>query len=106
PLLNTVTPVFILLPLLLLLLFLESRRSVYLIFEGMSLYALVLFEPLPLVLGLVFVALLVRGYIQGKIGKADLARVGAYVVVTILVCHFLMVILFGFDVWQSFLFAV
>jgi hypothetical protein len=106
PLLNTVTPLFILLPLLLLLLFLESRRSVYLLLEGASLYALVVFEPLPLVLGLVFLALLARGYCLGQIAGADLVRVVGYVIAAFLVCHFLVAGLFGFNVWESFLFAV
>jgi hypothetical protein len=106
PLLNTVTPVFILLPLLFLLLFLESRRRVHLLLEGVSLYALVVFEPLPLVLGLVFLALMARAYCLGQIDRADLARVVLIVIGTFLTCHLLVAGLFGFDVWESFLFAV
>jgi hypothetical protein len=106
PLLNTVTPFFIFLPLLFLLLYLESRRTVYLLLEGASLYALVVFEPLPLVMGLVFVALLARAYWQGKIEGMDLARVVGYVTATFVACHLLVIWFFGFDVWNSFLFAV
>jgi hypothetical protein len=106
PLLNTVTPVFILLPLLFLLLFLASRRPVYLLLEGASLYALVVFEPLPLVLGLVFLALLARAYCLGQIDRSDLARLVLIVIATFLTCHLLMVGMYGFDVWESFQFAV
>jgi hypothetical protein len=106
PLLNTVTPIFILLPLLFLLLYLESRRSLYLLLEGASLYALVIFEPLPLVLGLVFLALLARGCYRKQINGADLARVVGYVIAALLACHFLVVALCGFNIWESFLFAV
>jgi hypothetical protein len=106
PLLNTVTPIFVLLPLLLLLLFLESRRNAYLLLEGASLYALVVFEPLPLVLGLVFVALLARGYCLGQIDKADVVRVFIYVPAAFLACHFLVAHLYDFNAWDSFWFAV
>jgi hypothetical protein len=105
PLLNTVTPVFLLLALLVLLLYLESGRRVYLVVEGASLYALVAFEPLPLVMGVVFLALLARAYGQGRIGKADVAVVVAVVAGSFLLCHYLMVFVFGFDVVRSFLFA-
>jgi hypothetical protein len=105
PLLNTVTPVLLFLPLLLLLLYLESRRWVYLVLEGASLYALVLFEPLPLVVGLVFLALLARAYAQKRIGKIDFAIVVGVVPASFLLCHLLMVFLFDFDVVRSFLFA-
>jgi hypothetical protein len=106
PLLNAVTPFFILLPLLFLLLYLESRRTMYLLLEGASLYALVVFEPLPLVLGLVFLALLARGCYRNQINGADLARVVGYVFAAFVACHFLVMGLFSFDVWESFLFAV
>jgi hypothetical protein len=105
PLLNTVTPVFLLLSLLLLLLYLESGRRVYLVLEGVSLYALVVFEPLPLVFGIVFLALLARSYWQGRLGKAGLALVSGVVAGSFLLCHLLMVYVFGFDVVRSFLFA-
>jgi hypothetical protein len=105
PLLNTVTPVFLFLSLLLLLLYLESGRRVYLVFEGVSLYALVLFEPLPLVAGVVFLAVLARAYAQKQIGKTDLAIVVAVVAGSFLLCHSLMVFIFEFDVIRSFLFA-
>jgi hypothetical protein len=105
PLLNTVTPVFLLLSLLLLLLYLESGRRVYLVLEGASLYALVAFEPLPLVMGIVFLALLARAYGQGRIGKADVAVVVAVVAGSFLLCHSMMVFFFDFDVVRSFLFA-
>jgi hypothetical protein len=105
PLLNTVTPVFALVSLLLLLLYLESGRRAYLVLEGASLYVLVLFEPLPLVLGLVFLALLVRSYWQGRLSKIDLALVVAMVAGSFFLCHALMVRVFGFDVVRAFLFA-
>jgi methylthioxylose transferase len=105
PLLNTVTPVFILASLWLLLKYLETRRVAYLILEGASLYLLVVFEPLPLVMGIVFVALLARAYGQRKISRADLSRVGAWVMGTFLACHLFFVAVVGFNVIRSFLFA-
>jgi hypothetical protein len=105
PLLNTVTPAFLFLSLFLLLLHLESGRRVYLVLEGISLYVMVVFEPLPLVTGLVFVALLVGAYWQGNLSGAGVAALTGIVAISFLLCHLLMVFVFGFDLVRAFLFA-
>jgi hypothetical protein len=57
PLMNTVTPVVILLCAVLMQRWLMTRRAVFAALLGVALYGLVFFEPLPLVMGLLFAAL-------------------------------------------------
>lgn len=60
PILNTVTPLFILLCLYLFLAYLERKQAVFLILLGAALYLLVLYEPTPLVSGVIFVGVLLK----------------------------------------------
>jgi hypothetical protein len=60
PLMNTITPVLILGCGCLLLVWLRTTRTVYAVLLGMALYALVFFEPLPLVMGVLFAAVSIR----------------------------------------------
>jgi len=75
PLLNTLSPVFILLPLWMLVRFCVTRRWSWLVGIGISLYWLVLFDPLPLVTGLVFLAVLARSCARGELGFGNLVQV-------------------------------
>lgn len=79
PLLNTVTPVLVLLSLLLFVQYLSTKQSWYLLALGVSLYFLMLFEPLPFVTGLIFLALLARHAREGSLHKTDFLRIVAYV---------------------------
>jgi len=72
PLLNVVTPVPVLACLLLLSAFLASRRKLLALLIGAGLYAVVLFDPLPLSLGLFFVALAARSWWLGEVSASDL----------------------------------
>ena len=58
PILNTVTPVFILACLYLFLLYIDRKKAVFLWLLGGALYFLVLFEPTPLVTGIIFLGIL------------------------------------------------
>ena len=60
PILNTVTPLLIFAALWLLVRALDSNRLVYAALLGPTLYVTLLFEPLPLVLGILFAALVLR----------------------------------------------
>jgi hypothetical protein len=73
PSLNTVTPLFILLCLYLLVVYLDTKKIWLLILLGVSLYFMTLFEPSPLVMGLLFVAVLLNAIGQKKISVRDLA---------------------------------
>jgi hypothetical protein len=65
PLMNTVTPVPLLACLCVLMWWLQTGRTWYPALLGVALYGLVLFEPLPLVMGLLFAGLALRTIGQG-----------------------------------------
>ena len=67
PLMNTVTPVIVLASACILLRWLATGRTLWALLLGASLYALVFFEPLPLVIGLLFAALSLRAIALGQI---------------------------------------
>src|SRR5262249_12836597 len=67
PLLNTVTPVIALACAALLLKWLRNGSAVYAAALGAALYGLVFFEPLPLVMGLLFALLVLRAQALGQI---------------------------------------
>lgn len=67
PLMNTITPVLALACACILLRWLHTGRTWWAVALGISLYTLVFFEPLPLVLGLLFAALSLRAIAIGDI---------------------------------------
>jgi len=73
PLLNTVTPVIALACAALLLKWLRGGSAVYAAALGAALYGLVFFEPLPLVMGLLFALLVVRAQTLGQITWRQIA---------------------------------
>ena len=105
PILNTVTPVLMLLSLLLFVCYLNSTRTGYLVALGFSLYALVLFEPLPLVTGLIFLALLAKHWQEGRLTRSQLLTVVSCVPAAFLLLHLVMVWTLGFNLFEAFAFA-
>ena len=101
PILNTVTPVFILLSLYLFILYLDSSRKWFLLLLGGSLYALALFEPSPFIMGILFLGVLYRSYDQKKIAIKDLVWIILIPILTFLALHFLLVIFLKFDIIQA-----
>jgi hypothetical protein len=67
PLMNTVTPLWILGCTALLLQWLRTGRTRYAVVLGIAFYGLVFFEPLPLVMGLLFAALSIRAIVMGSL---------------------------------------
>jgi len=106
PILNTVTPVFLLVALLLFLLYLDSKNGLYLLVLGASLYVIILFEPVPLVMGIVFVALLLKYYREHGFAPAHLIATIAYPLVSLLLIHLIARRALGFDIIGTFLCVV
>jgi hypothetical protein len=73
PILNTVTPVLVLLSAWLLVRWLKRGRVVYPFLLGISLYLLVIWEPTGLVVGLLFAALVVAAWSRGAVAFRTLA---------------------------------
>lgn len=73
PLLNTVTPVVFFACAYLVLRWLRTGNQWYAAAAGVAVYGLVFFEPLPLVMGVLFVAFIGKSLTEGKLSRA---RVG------------------------------
>ena len=102
PLLNTLTPVFVLLSLYLWLLYLESRRSWYLAGLGASLYWLLLFDPIPFCLGFVFVAFLIAAWRQQRFTMTDLLILTGVVGGAFLAVHFVALFAIRYNIFSDF----
>ena len=102
PLMNTITPLFLLAFGIVILRWLNTGRAAYAIAAGGILYALVLFEPLPLVTGLLFAALVMRAVWMGRLKVRTVAMhvvlmLGVFTVVAVIVQR-----QFGFDLMSAF----
>jgi len=102
PILNTVTPVFILACLLLLILFIRSGKVLWLIILGLGLYILVLFEPTPLTSGLIFVGILIHALATRQIQTKNLWQITLYTAVSFAVVYLLFLLVFSFDLFAAF----
>ena len=101
PLLNTLTPVFVLLSLYLWLLYLESRRSWYLAGLGASFYWLLLFDPIPFCLGFVFVAFLIAAWRQQRFTMTDLLILTGVVGGAFLAVHFVALFAIRYNIFSG-----
>jgi hypothetical protein len=102
PLMNTVAPAFILLPLWLWRVYLRRQGIVWLLLLGASLYLLIFFDALPLVCGLIFVGALVQRVLTGQYRLRQLWKVAVLVPVGFLVPHLSMLWLLKFDAVKNF----
>ena len=102
PLLNTVTPVAVLTCACLLLRWLRTGRAGYAMGLGVALYALVFYEPLPLVIGLLFAALMALAVSQGGLSGGLVARHATYSVAAFAITYVFIRLQFGFDLVSAF----
>jgi hypothetical protein len=106
PLLNTVTPIFVLLSLFLFVQYLATHNNLWLLLVGSSLYFAFCFDPLTLVVGLIFVSLLVQRHVQNEISSWDVVKVGGYSLLAFLAVHAVVWVLFKYDALRGFLTVV
>lgn len=102
PLLNTVTPVVVLSCACLLLRWLLTGSSTYAALLGIALYGLVFFEPLPLVMGLLFAALAARALWRADITWRRFLVQSGIVVLAFIVTGAAVYMWFGFDLIDAF----
>jgi hypothetical protein len=102
PVMNVLTPVFLLVPMCLFEVHFRTRRSWPLVAAGLSVYWLVIFEPLPLAAGPIVMAQLLRRVHLRQMGWRDVARVLVIPAITVIGVHVAMRILFGFDTLAAF----
>jgi len=89
PILNVISPIFILLSLFLFMQYLETKKNLYSILLGISLYLVVFFEPTTLALGIIFLAFLNK--------KINYLQLIGYTLASFLITHMLMFLIFGFN---------
>jgi hypothetical protein len=102
PILNTVTPVILLLCLFLFLLFVERKQAVFLWLFGASLYFLFLFEPAPLVAGIVFLGIFIHALLAKKLSQKELLRLLIIPFLSFLGVYLLFFVFFSFNLFQVF----
>lgn len=102
PLMNTITPVIALALACLIVEWLKTARLGWAVAVGVLLYAVVLFEPMPLVLGLLFVALTLRALHRGDLGWSQLVLHSAAALATFVVCAVVVEMVWGFDLVDAF----
>jgi methylthioxylose transferase len=102
PLLNTVTPAIILLCAALLMRWLTTGSWLYPALLGIGLYGLVFFEPLPLVMGLLFAALTIRAWWMGQMTSRLLILQSAVIVLAFAATYAALRAGFGFDLVKEF----
>jgi methylthioxylose transferase len=102
PLMNTVTPVVVLACTTLVLRWLQTGRTTYAALLGPAIYGLAFFEPLPLVMGVLFAALIVRAVWIGEIPARRIPTQIAAGAIGFASTYVVMYASFGFDMLEAF----
>jgi hypothetical protein len=100
PLLNTVTPVIVLACACLLVRWILTGRTWYPALFGVSVYALIIYEPTALVMGLLFAALIAGRWRSGIDGRA-IALQATIAASTFAATYFLVLYVTGFDLMHA-----
>lgn len=106
PLINTVTPLFMLALFAVVLSFLERKTILYAWLAGAVLYFMVFFEPLPLTTGLIPAGFLIHAVLTKKIEKLDLIKFTLHFILAFLVVYLIFIAVFSFDLFSTFLFIL
>jgi len=101
PLMNTVTPVVVLACACLLMRCLKRAAVLPAIAFGIAIYALIFFEPVPLVIGLLFAALVVRAILQEALTWPDVILQIAIATVALVATSELVRLLTGFELIRA-----
>jgi hypothetical protein len=101
PIMNSVTPVAVLVCACLLLSWLRTGHTFPAVLLGAALYGLVFFEPLPLVIGLLFIGLVARSIAAGEARPARWAAQACLAVVTFIATSEAVYAATGFELVQA-----
>jgi hypothetical protein len=102
PIMNSVTPVPVLACACLLIWWLRSSRTLAAAILGLALYGLVFFEPLPLVIGLLFSALVLRSIATGETEPGRWTLQACVLVATFIATSEAVHVLTGFELVHAF----
>jgi methylthioxylose transferase len=102
PILNTVTPVFILICMYLFLVYLDSKNNWLLILLGFALYILLLFEPSPFITGFLFIGILLNAIGEKRISMKQTLSLVLIPIFSFVAIYLLFLFVFSFDLNQAF----
>ena len=102
PILNTVTPVFILLSFYLFLLYIERKQLLFAWLLGFSFYILILFEPSPLSTGIIFIGVLTHAIWKGTFSVKDFWTLVISLLLAFICTHIFFYLIFSFNIFQAF----
>ena len=105
PLLNTISPLLMLIALALTNAWAQRREMRYAIVLGPFLYALAIFDPLPLTAGLCGLAVLTV-HARRQPGRFQVATFSIIVLAGLALTHVTMIVMFGFDLVDAYRFAI
>jgi hypothetical protein len=105
PNLNTVSPVIILLCLYLFLAYIENGGVLIAWLLGVGLYIQFLFEPLPLITGIIFLGILLQAIRERRISKEDFWKLTLNMSLGFLSVYFFFFIFFSFDLFRTFMYV-
>ena len=101
PILNTVTPIFILICMYFLVVYLDSKNRLFLVLLGLSLYSLALFEPSPFITGILFIGVLLHAFVQKKILVKELIGILLIPILSAVITHLFFLVFFSFNLWTA-----
>lgn len=106
PILNTVTPVFILVCLYLFLMYIERKQTWIPWLLGTAVYLLFLFEASPATLGILFLGILIHAIGENRLSEWDLWKFLTHLVLAFLAVYAAFSALFHFSLLQAFLYVL
>ncbi len=106
PILNTVTPVFMLLCFYLLVVYLDNKHILLPWLLGVSFFILALFEPSPLITGIVMAGITIHALKEGKLARKELFSLILYAAGGFLIMVLLFYVVFSFNFFQSFMYLL
>ncbi len=102
PILNTVTPVLILMCFYLFLLYIDRKKAIFLWLLGGALYFLILFEPTPLATGIIFIGILLHTLGENKLSRNQIWALLGIPALGFALVYILFRIIFSFDLLSAF----
>lgn len=106
PILNTVTPVFMLLCIYLFVVYFERKKFLFLWMLGGTLFMLVLFDPSPLVTGLIFIGIWLHAAGDSQLKFKDYLYIAIIPMIAFLSMYIIFLIFFSFDLIKAFQFIL
>lgn len=106
PMLNTVTPLLILICLFLFIVYLDTKKKRFLTLLGIMLYLQLLFEPSPLVMGILFIGIFVQAIGQKRISIKEFIHILLIPTISFLSTYLFFFVVFRFNMLHAFQYVI